>query len=885
MGVVYLARDPALDRLVALKVLRTDVAREPDALSRFRAEAKTLAALSHPGIVTVYEIGRDDSQQQFIAMEFLAGRSLRQLLTGPDRPGRAELLVIATRAALALAAAHRAGVLHRDVKPDNVMIGDRGQVKVVDFGVARRLDEPAGRTAAGGEDSVVGAMLADTIEVQPAGAGDHRTHTIFGTPAYMAPEVLMGRPSTPPSDAYGFGVLLYEVFTGRLPHDAATVHDLLQKVIDPDLPPRPAGEVAEDLPDALADLIDVMLAFEPAARPSMDEVAHRLAAIAAGLQRGDATPRRRRMPVALAAAAALALAGGGSLGVAAWRDDGDAARPLVAAPRSIRVAVGPFTHAVGGTGAPDRAIAIRTMFAHTLGAIDAFDVLDGGGSWDAAGEGAFLAAAAGRGAAFAVTGRFEEGESGTRGEVRLFDLGDRRRPAFAAVTRGRPGELVPVIAQLSGKVADHLVPAVEVPHQPLSSIHAVEYYEAGMRALMANEWDTATLYLEAAVTRQEDYFDAWYQLAWARAWAANLPPRRTRDALARAEALAPSERERVALHALEHYLDLEYAAVQGLLEPMGDELDRDRDLTYLLAEAYYHDGHIARALPLFERALQLSPGFTVAATHPFYQAIAAGNLDKAEWIRGMFPAVNHEDLRRDRIRFARGEYQAIADGGDSGGLHPEYLGALALLGRDADLARALGGPLRQSDPRIAIEVTARALAAGDRAAAEAALEPVWRYLADDTRSGQHRFTIGALAEVVVMAEDAAAARRLLGYWDRPREPTEAGWMLRMHAAPLLGRRDLLHGAPTWRAGRTAEAITAEMDGDHARALAVWRELLAEPYETGDYLPRFALARNLQALGRRSELAAVCRDMTRPAVYRTSLVNFLAACRRWNALPR
>ena len=189
MGVVYLADDTQLHRRVALKALPASVAADPGRRARLWREARAAAAISHPAVATVYAC-QDIDHHLIIVSEYVAGETLRQAIArGGMRPERAR--GVAMQMALALAAAHDAGVIHRDLKPDNVILTDRDEVKIVDFGIAQ-VDGPA------------------ATRLTRAGA-------VLGTPAYMAPEQLLGREVDARADIYAFGVILAELVTGRHP--------------------------------------------------------------------------------------------------------------------------------------------------------------------------------------------------------------------------------------------------------------------------------------------------------------------------------------------------------------------------------------------------------------------------------------------------------------------------------------------------------------------------------------------------------------------------------------------------------------------------------------------------------------------------------------------
>ena len=285
MSVVYRGTDTVLGRDVAVKVLLPALAEgDPTHVARFEREARAVAALQHPAVVKVYDTGAERGAH-FMVMEYVAGRGLDEVLRAGDRLGPGEAARIASRVAHALAAAHAAGILHRDIKPANVMIAAGGEVKVLDFGIARALSE---------------ATLT-------------QTGLAIGTAAYMSPERILGRPGDERSDIYSLGCVLFAMLTGRPPfvadNTAAVLH---QQVNDP--PPAPSTLGAPIAPPLEA-LTLGMLAKDPADRPSdAAEVAARLESRpvpaaptlvrpAAGASRGS------RVVLALAAAsAALVLA-------------------------------------------------------------------------------------------------------------------------------------------------------------------------------------------------------------------------------------------------------------------------------------------------------------------------------------------------------------------------------------------------------------------------------------------------------------------------------------------------------------------------------------------------------------------------------------------------
>ncbi|MGD8244720.1 MAG: Stk1 family PASTA domain-containing Ser/Thr kinase [Anaerolineae bacterium] len=247
MATVYIGVDMLLQRRVAVKILRERFANDPEFLERFQREARAAANLDHANIVTVHDVGKD-GDRHYIVMEYVDGHDLKTLIRQKGRLHVSEALEIAAQIAAGVGHAHKADVIHRDIKPQNVLVTPDGQAKVVDFGIARALSESG---------------LTDS-------------NTVWGSPMYLAPEQAAGEPPTPASDVYSIGVVLYEMLAGTPPFHADNPTALAMKHLREE--PTPLAVHNPQVPPQLEWIVRKLLSKEPAARyRTAEQLAHVLA--------------------------------------------------------------------------------------------------------------------------------------------------------------------------------------------------------------------------------------------------------------------------------------------------------------------------------------------------------------------------------------------------------------------------------------------------------------------------------------------------------------------------------------------------------------------------------------------------------------------------------
>jgi serine/threonine protein kinase/tetratricopeptide (TPR) repeat protein len=872
MGQVWLARDTGLDRLVALKLMHAGVEAQQLQRKRFLQEARTLATLNHSGIVTVFEVGTSPDGD-FIAMEFIDGGSLRER---SKHVGTRELLAAVTEVAIALGEAHRVGVLHRDIKPDNIMLSQKRSAKLVDFGIARFENR-----------SAVVSGYGDTIREQAASASDREaatqgqssgltgTHEILATPAYAPPEVLCNGKVSDKSDVYSLGVTIYELFAKRLPYEGP-LHEMMSNIVDPRVRPVKLRRRAS-VPKELSKLVDRMIAQSPSDRPSIAEVVEALQS----LQEKPVPQPGTRVRPALAAVALVPV-----LGAALWSLWSAQATTVVTETETVPVVVEQPSKSFEG---PVIAIAPFALWApeqskqrtaslslphllgqHLYGAEDfrvlSVEALYRHQSELAPGDPHWQRAAREQGATHLLSASVREVEGSVRVQGKVIDL-DEEDEASAFELELPSDALAPLLSALSKIVIDTL----QVAPQPARSLSqgdlaSLEAYEVALEHLFAGKWSGAAGHLERLVVDYPDSFDVWYQLVVARS-AAAMPPGRTVQAARRALELADGQDRRVLLRSILAQLSGDMPRGISLLESLPEHSRKDAVVMYHYADALYHDGRHEEGVKHFAELLRVAPRFGGAAWHPYQQALVARDEAQARsYLAVIYPRGSRSQERQ--LMFALGHYQDVLH---SKGRMDQIQGHLAL--GQLEEANQIVEELPGKGASALVMALASAVAEGPTERSHELFETYWRKLEAGDDDAINEYTLLQLGEVLLAGGMNEAAERLLQHWPLhgagvASEPRD---LLRIHAAATTGRSEWTRVAyRSTRLDQKAKAVRAELAGKHSEAVALWQASLRQPHHYYDYLDRIALRRNLKALHQNEEVASVCSQLEKPAVFRPAM---------------
>ena len=632
MGVVYKALDEKLGRNVALKVLQPEAVGDEDRRLRFMREARAAAAVTHPHIATIHEID-NVGDQIFIAMELVEGKTLDRHLVGRPADHRGGLK-IAIEIAEALARSHGAGVVHRDLKPQNIIVGSDGHSKVLDFGLAKLLD-----TATGADSEQAAGMQTVSAEMTREGK-------VLGTATYMSPEQARGLAVDARSDVFSFGVVLYEMFTGRLPFNGPTVTDTLSAILRDT--PTPPSQQNTEVPRELERIIDKCLEKDPKDRyQHADDIVVDLRRLR---RETDSVPISRMTdsgPVAAAPATRpvwrrpAAMFGGLALVVVvvvalvAVMLTGGVTSPARADVTGL--AVLPFQNLKDVEDTQRIGQILQELIITDLSGLGSVTVYSSqrlkdirkqlGEGADATSDGEMATQVARRaGANRMLTGSLSQLDSRWILTSQLIDVADG---AVVRSERIDGADLYSMVDELSVRLraslgVDAAAASVSIKDKTTDSMEAYEHYLAGLDELNDGRFTRAVENFEKAVEIDPKFGQAFYKLAIARWWANDGFVSADKDKGARTleQALEDdvklSERDRRLAEAFLPLLRHDYVEAVPGFEKLVLEYPDEKEAWYGLGEARWHSpggsADLASIEP-FVKTLELDPSFHLAYSH------------------------------------------------------------------------------------------------------------------------------------------------------------------------------------------------------------------------------------------------------------------------------
>jgi serine/threonine protein kinase/tetratricopeptide (TPR) repeat protein len=607
MGEVYRATDTKLGRDVALKVLPGEMAQDPERLARFRREAKALAQLDHPNIVTIYSVEECDGIH-FLTMQLVEGLPLDRVIPQGGLPFE-QIVEIASALGDALAAAHEKGIVHRDLKPANVMVSNEGRVKVLDFGLAKDV----------GASGPAAATLTS----------DHRTQAgmVMGTPAYMSPEQTSGRPLDHRTDIFSMGVVLHEMATGRRPFDGTSSAELISAILR-DTPPS-VTEVRPDLPSDLARIVRRCLEKDPRHRlQTARDVSNEFRDLARQTSQKVAPANTSATRSVVAADSGVGRANEGFwvavLPLKYIGNNADVAALADALSEDVITGLSRFSYLRVIAGSSTSHLANQAVDIRSAGKqLGARYVMEG--SLRQAGTKLRIAVQL----VDAVSGAhlWAENYERTFSQENIFALQDDLVPRIVSTMADQHGILPRRISEeLRGKNEEDLT-----PHE------AVLRSFSFIQRISPTEHATARRILERAVERDPNQADAWAMLAimYDTEFADEYNPRpnpleRAMAAAQRAVDLAPTQALGYYALAFTYFFRKENAGFRAAVEQAIALNPMDGSVMGLLGLLVHHVGEIKRGTQMVEAAMQLNPHYPPVFRAPaFLNAYAQGKYAEA----------------------------------------------------------------------------------------------------------------------------------------------------------------------------------------------------------------------------------------------------------------
>ncbi len=867
MGTVVEAYDRALGRDVAIKVLGSEAHGDQAVGARFVREARAAAQLRHPGIVQVHDI---DPDGQFIVMELVRGESLSARLRRENKLPPSEVRRIGGALLEALGVAHAAGIVHRDVKPANVLLGEDGEVKLSDFGVA---------------------FFGDSDLTMPG--------TRIGTPAYMAPEQLRARHVDARADVYAAGATLFEAATGKRMHDDDVPKDYATAVRDATGDPVLAAAIAKAVRERPADRFADGAAFAKALDgPTITEVA------------GKPLEAPRSSRTWMAGLAALAVAGG-TLGFALRGTDSDRGGPRDAGVVTIDAKVGPRVIALlpfadatndplldfASSGLPNL-LGLELHEVKGVSVVGYYQLLGHLKGPDEPVE-AWRAVAAKLDASVVVRG--ELGKVGDRIHVMIRIESPTGTPIDVIERDAKIEEVPEVVRSAAGQVATAaLGKRLAASARTATSFDADRELQLGIAALEREHVPDAVTHLRAAVHHAPDLKLAHYYLAVALYWSAP-PAEPAREEIDRALALGLDEAQRGFLAGIRHIVDQDYKTGIDQLLPLAEKYPANKDILYGLFEALFHGGRPSEAMAIYHRLITLQPRFRLALIHAFTFYLAHGDDSGTSWASALNdPAGDaYNRIWEPRVLIGHRDYKAVirlmsqkieADPANSGDLQGELMTAYLLDGQVEVAAAMIGKAGRTNAAATASGQLALAGIRGD-----AANRAKWRsvQLRDFAMmsGGAPRtiqLTAAAVAELPVASKaEMLEMRKLIGEsivadYSRSLNLNLAETML-ADALADDATLEKFAKSPYPEVSGIAIAALARKQKDFKTAIEAGRRAIAASGD-GRFIihEHFLLAGDLRASGDHAGVVATCDEVIRPRLFSWDWAARVVPCLQWAA---
>ncbi|MBV8761657.1 MAG: protein kinase [Deltaproteobacteria bacterium] len=835
MGTVVEAYDRVLSRDVAIKILGAEQHADPAVGTRFLREARAAARLRHPGIVQVHDVDVDGG---FIVMEIVRGESLSARLWREKKLPVEEVRRIGSAIARALAAAHAEGIIHRDVKPANVLLGTGGEIKLADFGVAH---------------------FGDSELTMPG--------TRVGTPAYMAPEQLRGKDVDARADVYSAGVTLFEAAIGERPadeRDADHYAQLLAATGDQVLSAAITRAIRDRASERFADGAAFASALEATEVP-------------ASLPKAKVPAPRARWPIALAVIACAGAAGG----IARYMRDHHAKAP-VAAHRTI--ALLPFTETTKNPMLDFASAGLPNLLGLELHGVSDVNVIGYYKLVGVAGQGAphqmWVAAAKQLGADIIVEGEITGSGDNVHVAIAVDGIDGRH---IDRIERDASVQSVPeVVRQTAPSIAKivvgHDVDVASASH----SFDADRELQLGIAALEREKLPEAVDHLKAAIHHDPANALAHYYYAIALTW--SVPP--AEPALAEIDAAVRSgkldDAQKGLLGGAAKIATLDYAGCVDVMRPLAERYPDNREVLYVLFECLFHGGQPAEAMSIYRRINAIAPKFRLALIHAFTFYVSHFDEQGITWVLSLAEPTGdaYNPGWEPDVLSARREYGQVielmsrelpAAAPDVARIYQGELLKAYMLSGQTELAEAILDKLAETWPEDAPTRLGFANVRGDEAARRKWLDASMRGYATlapgPTRALSLAMLVSQILPVATRADleairDALPDSLVPGY-ERSLN-MQLGQALLADALDDTARVTELATAPYPEVAELAHGILAHRAGDHAAAIRAFRASIAASGDARFLMSQWwLLARELAAASDHTGVVSACDEVIRP----------------------